>query len=280
MAGFLAWILICSCGSGVRTLWGQGLAEETLARLKSATVLVKVKGQSKEKTGSGFLPARRGAHGAIVTNAHVVRDEEGARVRIQCVFHSGSADELIVPARVVCRDETNDLAILRVPGRDLPDPLDTETEVNVIETLPVYVLGFPFGEVLATSERHPAITVSQGAVSSIRRDQRDEIALLQIDGGINPGNSGGPIVSASGALVGIAVAKLQLTEIGFAIPKPNLMRMLVSRVESIAVRREARDRPGHVRFRGRPDRSPVRRQRSGRTEYSRDGVAKETDHQG
>lgn len=233
----------CSCGGQVA--WGQGLPEDTLARLKAATVLVKVKGKSGEKTGSGFLLSRVDAGGAVVTNAHVVRDEERAGVRITCVFHSGTAHERIVEALLVCCDEAADLAVLTVPGPELPEPLDIATEVKVTETLPVYILGFPFGEGLATGERNPAITISQGAISSIRRDIRDDIALLQLDGGINPGNSGGPIVSATGALVGVSVAKLHSTEIGFAIPKPKLMKLLAGQLDSVKVLR-AEFAPDHV----------------------------------
>ncbi len=238
-------VVWCSCGGQVA--WGQGLPEDTLARLKAATVLIKVKGKSGEKTGSGFLLARRDADGAVVTNAHVVRDEEGAGVRITCVFRSGTSDERIVGARLSCVDETDDLAVLAVPGPDLPEPLDIATEVNVIETLPVYVLGFPFGEGLSTGLRHPAITISQGTISSIRRDAGEEIAVLQLDGGINPGNSGGPIVSATGALVGVSVAKLHSTEIGFAIPKPKLMKLLAGQLNSVKILRAALE-PDHVSF--------------------------------
>jgi hypothetical protein len=247
MARFLFAILIAWCGNGDSNLWGQGLPEETLARLKAATVLVKVKGKSSEKSGSGFLLARRDAGGAVVTNAHVVRDVEGAGVRITCVFHSGTTNEHTVEADLVCVDEADDLAVLMVPNPKLPEPLDTATEVNVIETLPVYVLGFPFGEGLSTGKRHPSITVSPGAISSIRRDEREEVALLQLDGGINPGNSGGPIVSATGALVGISVAKLHSTEIGFAIPKPKLMKLLAGQLDSVKVLR-AEFAPDHVEF--------------------------------
>lgn len=247
MAILLLAFLIAWCGGGVPVLLGQGVSEDTLARLKAATVLVKVKGKSGEKTGSGFLLARPDAGGAVVTNAHVVRDEEGAGVRITCVFHSGTADERIVGALVACVDEADDLAILAVPGPELPEPLDIATEVNVIETLPVYVLGFPFGEGLSTGDRHPAITISQGTISSIRRDIRDDIALLQLDGGINPGNSGGPIVNATGALVGVSVAKLHSTEIGFAIPKPKLMKLLAGQLNSVKILRAALE-PDHVSF--------------------------------
>src|ERR1700686_3200891 len=93
--------------------------------------------------------------------------------------------------------------------------------------MPVFVFGFPFGKILATNKRNPAITVGKGSVSSIRLDEKDELALVQIDGALNPGKSGGPVVDAPGRLVGIAVATIKDSSgIGLAIPARQLKRLL------------------------------------------------------
>jgi hypothetical protein len=74
--------------------------------------------------------------------------------------------------------------------------------------MPLFAFGFPFGEALARHKGNPAITVSKGSISSLRRDDGGELAIVQIDGELNPGNSGGPVVDAQGRLVGVAVAKV------------------------------------------------------------------------
>ena len=107
-------------------------------------------------------------------------------------------------------------------------------QAQLAETLPVYILGFPFGADLAVGQGDPAITVCKGAVSAAP-ESRGELALVQITGDIHPGNSGGPVVDAAGRLVGIAVAKIRNTNIGFAIPTCQLAAVLSGRLASASV---------------------------------------------
>jgi len=203
-------------------------------RLKAATVLVKVVHGAEEGSGSGFLLKKEQGVGYVVTNAHVVADprqtSEPVATGLQCVFHSGSKREQSTAATVVGLDEQHDLAILRVEMDVLPEPVGLDAKVAVAETLPVLIIGFPFGDVLRTSERHPAVTISRASISGIRRDDDDRVTVIQIEGGINPGNSGGPVVDSQGRLIGIAVAKVVGTQIGLAIPAVKLSEMLNGRV--------------------------------------------------
>ena len=54
---------------------------------------------------------------------------------------------------------------------------------------------------------------------------------MQLDLDLNPGNSGGPIVDDKGNLVGVAVAKVDKTKIGFAIPVHKLARLLDGHID-------------------------------------------------
>ena len=185
-------------------------------------MFIKVTTARGGQTGSGFLMEKSKTMGYIVSNAHVVQDRGQPARKVECVFHSGTRNEMTLAATVVGADSDRDLAILKVRHDQLPAPLDLKSKVKVRETSPVYIVGFPFGDFLATSRRNPAATISKGTVSSIRRDDYDNVKFVQIDGGINPGNSGGPLVDSSGALVGIAVAKIAGTQIGMAIPPKQL----------------------------------------------------------
>lgn len=216
-------------------------AGEMLEFLKSATVFIKVSTTKGIQSGSGFLVQREGNNGFIVSNSHVIEPLEGTLKSIECVFRSGRPDEYKVLATVAGRDESRDLAILKVAHEKLPEPIEESSDVEVHETLSVLVLGFPFGEVLTTSKRNPAITVTRCAISSMRRDDYDNVSLLQVDGGINPGNSGGPVVTEDGNLVGVAVAKLIGTEIGFAIPRKHLGSALAGRISAIEVKEITKD---------------------------------------
>ena len=117
----------------------------------------------------------------------------------------------------------------------MPKSLDLSQKVELVETMPVYMFGFPFGETLSTTKGNPAITIGKGSVSSIRENERGETAVVQIDGDLNPGNSGGPVVDGKGRLVGVAVAKIRNTRIGMAIPPAELTKMLNGRLAEIGL---------------------------------------------
>src|SRR5260370_13854932 len=126
---------------------------------------------------------------------------------ISRVFWSGTRKEQSYTAKGVASDRKRDLAILKLTNcKDLAKPIDIARAPNLQETMPVYVLGFPFGNSLSTNRGNPAITIGKGSISSIRPYDRDQVALVQIDGALNPGNSGGPVVDSQGRLVGVAVA--------------------------------------------------------------------------
>jgi S1-C subfamily serine protease len=105
--------------------------------------------------------------------------------------------------------------------------------------MPLVIHGFPFGNIDAMLDplvqHNPSIAVIRGAVSSIKHDQNNQLSHIQIDGSIEKGHSGGPMVDEKGRLVGITVAKIEPTNIGFAIPAAQLSRMLEGRVGSVGL---------------------------------------------
>jgi predicted Zn finger-like uncharacterized protein len=217
-----------------------------LQQIKDASVFVKMDAGPASASGSGFLMRVDGDNAYFATNDHVVtpkstgvvaigrlrpRVVQGAasRVRVSVVVRSGTTREQTYTAEVVAADPDADLAILRVVGaRDLPQPIDFSKRVGLVETMPVYIFGFPFGQALA-ARGNPAITVGKGSVSSLRRDKRGDLDVIQINGDLNPGNSGGPIVDAQGRLIGVAVASIRGTQIGMAIPAADLTQLLAGR---------------------------------------------------
>jgi S1-C subfamily serine protease len=231
--------LAVAVGTALPAPADEGIPAAVLADLKAATVLVKVRDGAAAGTGSGFLMQADKTTGLIVTNDHVVSIGKAGRPRrpvVHVVLHSGRQAERTVPAVVVATDPDRDLAVLRVTNvRDLPRPLDLTQEVKLAETMPVYVVGFPFGEALATSARNPAVTIGKGSVSSLREDDRGVLSVIQIDGDVNPGNSGGPVVDGKGRLVGVAVAKVRGTNIGLAVPARDLGEMLQGRLSGMSL---------------------------------------------
>lgn len=217
-----------------------GIPAKTLAEIKAATVFVKVETTRVAGSGSGFVVQVDKDSVLVVTNEHVVHPPTAAGPvrKLDVVFRSGKAkDEAVYPAEVLAADANRDLAVLRVKKvTDPPKPIDLSAKAETTETMTVYAVGFPFGDALATSDGNPAVTISKTSVSSLREDDQGELALVQLEGGVNPGNSGGPVVDSKGRLVGISVAKVKGTNIGFAIPPMELTKMLHGRVGASGVR--------------------------------------------
>ena len=210
-------------------------AANAIESLKAATVYIEVKSGQGGGTGSGFLAHKEGSTGTVITNSHVIGSLDSL-LEVTCVFDSGRPNELRTRGLVTCYDPGHDLAVIRVRDEGLPEPLRWRAQTKLRETMPVMTLGFPLGEDLATNSRGPAITVSKGSITSIRRDEYDNVVLIQVDGGIHPGNSGGPVVNTDGELVGIAVAKVRGADIGFAIAQRLLKETLTGRVSEARIR--------------------------------------------
>ena len=224
----------------------QALSAEQVLLLKAATVYVKVKAGPLGSTGSGFLVKKDGTVGYIVTNFHVidltkgpggVPNPAGLNPEIQVVFDSGSGKDRAIVAGVMAFDSETDLAVLRVVNvADLPEPINLANPPKLIETMPVFVCGFPFGDRIGGGEANPAISIGPGSVSSIRNDAAGRINLVQLNGALNPGNSGGPVVTADGKLVGVAVSTIRGAGIGFAVPHQQVSQMLKGRAGTIRLR--------------------------------------------
>ena len=231
--------------SGPPTVNAGGIPAKKLKELKAASVYIKLrsvplsgKGKAVPITGSGFLVHVAGKVGFIATNNHVVSPlpNEMMQGNLQVVFHGGTPDEVVVDGEVVARDPIRDLAVVKVVGlKKLPQPIRVDPSNEVLETMPIYAFGFPFGKALAVGKRNPAITITRGTVSSLRRDDDGKLWRVQIDAEVNPGNSGGPVVDEKGRLVGVTVSRMAASgKTGFAVPLEPLLEMLHGKVSTVA----------------------------------------------
>ena len=130
----------------------ESLPIPTVAAIKDATVLIATTDPGDPgsgMSGSGFLFRVDGQTGYIATNDHVISPPQGLfnnRPVIKVVLRSGTRGERTIPAEVVAKSSESDLAIVRIADvPDLPAPIDVAKETELVETMPVYVFGFPFG---------------------------------------------------------------------------------------------------------------------------------------
>ena len=194
------------------------LGEGLLEKLKAATVFIRTSGGQ----GTGFVAHVQGDWLFIVTNDHVMAPARSATV----VFWPGTDKEKSAQGLLVASNPGDDLAILRVEGlRGAPAAISYSKLAAPRETLSAFIFGFPLGDLLKTGAKAPSVTVSKGTVSALRRNDSGVLVAIQISGDINPGNSGGPIVDGKGQLIGVTVAKVRGTQIGFAIPGERVTEM-------------------------------------------------------
>jgi S1-C subfamily serine protease len=174
--------------------------------------------QQGTATGSGFVIDK---DGTILTNAHVING--ASKVTVQF------ADKQQADAKVLGKDESTDLALLKVDPANLklvPLALGTSRTVQVGD--PAVAIGNPFG-----LER----TLTTGVISAVHRPiqapngfQIDD--AIQTDAPINPGNSGGPLIDATGRVIGIN-SQIETggsgngnVGIGFAVPIDTAKRYI------------------------------------------------------
>ena len=204
------------------------LAAEThalVAGLRNSVVLVQV-GRGGHGSGVFWPSAALGrGEGLVITNAHVVGRRTRATVEL--------ADERVVPAAVVARDDGNDLAALHVtaaPGLPPPVLVGDARALRVGELIvavgnPLGVRGTAtLGIVSAAPGRATWMASSSGGLRDGLPSDR-----LQADVTLAPGNSGGPLADASGRVVGIA-AMILSPGIALAVPS-NVVERFVAALE-------------------------------------------------
>jgi len=171
--------------------------------------------------GTGFVVRK---DGVIVTNAHVVAGANTISVMTR--------DGTVYPAKVLGSDETNDIAVLKIDAKNLPElKLGNSNNLAIGEW--AIAIGNPYGFYLGNSE--PSVSV--GVISATQRNlvgadegQAAYFDMIQTDAAINPGNSGGPLVDADGEVIGVNSNIFSPTGssvgLGFAIPINRVARVV------------------------------------------------------
>lgn len=180
--------------------------------------------RERPSLGSGVIVR---SDGYILTNAHVIgRQTAGVTVTL--------SDNREYEAELIGRDETTDIALLRIGADNLPAMLWGDSKsLRIAEW--VLAVGNPF---------QLNQTVTLGIVSAVGRDNLGVARyedFIQTDAAINPGNSGGALINARGELVGINTAIFSDSGgsqgIGFAVPSNLARRVMNELIEYGEVRR-------------------------------------------
>jgi serine protease Do len=151
-------------------------------------------------SGSGVIISE---DGYIVTNNHVISNGG-----------SGVADEITVTlhnrktykAKVVGRDPSSDLAVLKIDGNKFPFLLYGNSDIVQLGQW-VLAVGYPL--TLETTVTAGIVSATGRSININRRQSETPIeSFIQTDAAVNQGNSGGALINTSGELIGINSAIL------------------------------------------------------------------------
>jgi S1-C subfamily serine protease/Tfp pilus assembly protein PilF len=180
-------------------------AKEIYARSVPAIVFLTSRGSQ----GTGFCVAKPGC---ILTNAHVVGEEESVSVHVFAYRDQKPVELPETTGRVVYRSEDKDIAVVVVakPPESM-QPLEVAS-FNAEAGAKVFAIGNPgLGQDVLSQ------TLSEGIVSHPLRNLEGN-SYVQHTAAVNPGNSGGPLLDDKGCVVGMVTLRANLRSVGFAIP--------------------------------------------------------------
>ena len=200
--------------------------------------------QEATGSGTGFFVTQ---DGYLLTANHVI--DGATRLIVKTKY-------LLLAARVVKIDQTNDVALLKIIGAYLPAamtnqmllqtpnprlapvsakfrPLQVADSSNVRLGDSISTLGFPNPDIQGNAPKF-----TRGEINSLA-GFRDDPHRFQISAQIQPGNSGGPLLDKSGAVVGLVQSTLndarllQMTgvvpqNVNYALKSEYLLRFLKS----------------------------------------------------
>ena len=157
--------------------------------------------QGMTGVGTGIIMSK---DGYIVTNAHVIYDDEYGYGEASSVQIQMSDEETTYDARIVAYDKEADIAVLKIDADNLtPAEFGDSSSCEVGEM--VVAIGNPLGLQFQN-------TVTCGIISALDRKvtiNDNTMTLIQTDTAINNGNSGGPLINSSGQVTPDVVQYLE-----------------------------------------------------------------------
>lgn len=167
--------------------------------------------------GSGFIWDEQGY---IVTNFHVLKDAQVARITL--------SDQSTYNAELVGVEPDKDIAVLKISAPDIKlSAILLGSSKNLRVGQGVFAIGNPFGF------DH---TLTTGVISGLGREIKSAVTdrpiqgVIQTDAAINPGNSGGPLLDSAGHLIGMNTAIVSASGsyagLGFAVPVDTVNRIV------------------------------------------------------
>jgi S1-C subfamily serine protease len=213
-----------------RVVLDTGLVRSVAERSKQAVISIYIKSTVPHRVrlvpfvkvkltghglGSGFFIHPMGY---VLTNDHVIRNADE--------IYGLTRDGQDLALTVVARDPAYDLALLKVENtnRLFPAlPMGDSDHVGVGDW--VIAVGNPLG--LGHTVTLGIISQTGRNLTGIASQGFREVEYIQTDSAINPGSSGGPLITLSGAWIGVNTAAIiEAQNIGFTVPSSHVIEFL------------------------------------------------------
>ena len=177
-------------------------------------------------SGSGVIISE---DGYIVTNNHVISDQNGG---VAAEINVTLSNRKIYKAKVIGRDPSSDLAVLKIDGSKLPFMVFGNSD-NVQLGQWVLAIGYPL--TLDATVTAGIISATGRSIGINKRQTKGNDtpveSFIQTDAAVNAGNSGGALVNTNGELIGVNSAILApsgtYAGYSFAIPV-NIIRKIAN----------------------------------------------------
>lgn len=201
------------------TVVDNGLSD-AVSKIYDAVVLINnYRKNTIAGSGSGFVYKVDNNYGYIMTNHHVIEGSTKLKVTL--------SNEKEVDAELLGSDEYLDIAVIRIPVKDVIKIAEIGKSDNVKLGDTIFTIGSPVGEEYFNSVTRGIISGYDRLVTvSVHTTNDWVMRVLQVDAAINPGNSGGPLLNSNGQVIGVNSLKLvdnNIEGMGFAIKIEDAM---------------------------------------------------------
>ena len=203
-----------------------------------------------ESSGSGIIIGQNDTELLIVTNNHVIENNESLTVQF--------IDKSTATAIVKGADASVDVAIVAVPLKELSAETRSAIAIAVVGDSSKLRMGQ--GVIAIGNAMGYGQSVTTGCISALERqvttDQGSTLKVLQTDAAINPGNSGGALLNQNGEVIGINTAKLvdsTAEGIGYAIPISSVLDLINDMMNWETMEKVPEDKAGFLGVQLRAD---------------------------
>ena len=214
---------------GVLCAAAENPSEKIFKRVSALTILAKGDSKNGLIAESGFVYKRTGDTVYIVTKADLFTDSD----TVELTFFSGTSKEKSMRGKLFCCSKIYNLAVVKVSAPFLKTPLLETSEVKLYQTMPLYVVGFTFGEKKSGAPENQETSIETAAISGFHKNEDGSLKFIRLDANVTLGNMGAPVIDEKGKFIGMFWGGLSGTKIAEVLPASFIEKIFGGYVENL-----------------------------------------------